>query len=97
MQYRSTRGSIDDTLNAPQAIIKGLADDGGLLVPVKFPSSSLPIEKLPKMTYQQIVQLILNLFLPLNSYKRVSSRLMVNNGTISKLPLFLTIIQIITI
>lgn len=62
MQYRSTRGSIDDTLNAPQAIIKGLADDGGLLVPVKFPSSSLPIEKLPKMTYQQIVQLILNLF-----------------------------------
>lgn len=62
MQYRSTRGSIDDTLNAPQAIIKGLADDGGLLVPVKFPFSSLPIEKLPKMTYQQIVQLILNLF-----------------------------------
>lgn len=62
MQYRSTRGSIDDTLNAPQAIIKGLADDGGLLVSVKFPFSSLPIEKLPKMTYQQIVQLILNLF-----------------------------------
>ncbi len=62
MQYRSTRGSIDDTLNAPQAIIKGLADDGGLLVPVKFPFSSLPIEKLAKMTYQQIVQLILNLF-----------------------------------
>lgn len=33
MQYRSTRGPLDKNLNAPQAIIKGLADDGGLLVP----------------------------------------------------------------
>ena len=62
MQYRSTRGPLDKNLNAPQAIIKGLADDGGLLVPTKFPSSSLPIENLPKMTYQQIVHLILTLF-----------------------------------
>src|SRR5699024_563236 len=62
MQYRSTRGPLDKNLNAPQAIIKGLADDGGLLVPTKFPSSSLPIENLPKMTYQQIVNLILTLF-----------------------------------
>ena len=56
MQYRSTRGPLDKNLNAPQAIIKGLADDGGLLVPTKFPSSSLPIENLPKMTSNPVFQ-----------------------------------------
>ena len=32
MQYRSTRGSKENTLTAPQAIIQGLAQDGGLYV-----------------------------------------------------------------
>ncbi|MCT3614714.1 hypothetical protein, partial [Lactobacillus acidophilus] len=29
MKYRSTRGSKDNTLNSPSAIIQGLAPDGG--------------------------------------------------------------------
>ena len=34
--YKSTRNS-DKTVTASQAILKGLADDGGLFVPVSVP------------------------------------------------------------
>jgi threonine synthase len=62
MNYRSTRGNIKDTLNSPQAIIKGLAPDGGLFVPVDFPTPSLPLEKLAGMSYQETAKMVLGWF-----------------------------------
>lgn len=62
MQYRSTRGSITATLNSPQAVIQGLAPDGGLFVPVDFPKVNLPLNDLPNMNYQEIAQLVLSWF-----------------------------------
>ena len=62
MQYRSTRGNIKNTLNSAQAIIQGLAPDGGLLVPVTFPQAKVPLDKLPQMTYQEMAQMVLQWF-----------------------------------
>ena len=39
MKYRSTRGAKDNALTSPAAIIQGLAQDGGLYVPVDFPKA----------------------------------------------------------
>ena len=39
MKYRSTRGAKDNALTSPAAIIQGLAQDGGLYVPVRFSKS----------------------------------------------------------
>lgn len=62
MQYRSTRGQITNSLNSPQAIIKGLAADGGLFVPVNFPQVDLPLAQLSQMSYQEIATLVLSWF-----------------------------------
>ena len=63
MNYLSTRNR-DLRMNAPEAIVKGLAPDGGLLTPVvlpRLPVSSL--ETMREMSYQQRVVYILNSFL----------------------------------
>ena len=39
IQYKSTRS--DDTVTASQAILKGLANDGGLFVPTSIPKLSV--------------------------------------------------------
>ena len=62
MQYRSTRGQITATLNSPQAVIQGLAPDGGLFVPVDFPKVDLPLQNLATMSYQAIAELVLGWF-----------------------------------
>ena len=36
--YKSTRGT-GETLKASEAILKGLADDGGLFVPTEYPKT----------------------------------------------------------
>lgn len=60
--YRSTRDN-SYTVTASQAILKGLADDGGLFVPDRFPSLDVSFEELSKMTYQEIAYEVMKLFL----------------------------------
>jgi len=60
--YNSTRGK-ETGLSASQAIVKGLANDGGLFVPSDLPKGHLDFEKLQDMTYQEVACQVLSLFL----------------------------------
>ena len=51
LMYQSTRGG-EKNITASQAILKGLADDGGLFMPVEIPKLAVPVEKLADMSYQ---------------------------------------------
>jgi len=63
MNYRSTRGS-DKRITAAEAIIWGLADDGGLYVPELFPLlTEEKIAELAGKSYQERAAYIMNLFL----------------------------------
>lgn len=59
--FKSTRGN--ETVTASQAILKGLADDGGLFVPTSIPKLDVSIEELSKMTYQETAYAVMKLFL----------------------------------
>jgi len=48
--YRSTRNK-DEAVTASQAILQGLAHEGGLFVPDEIPALDLPLEELAKMDY----------------------------------------------
>ena len=60
--YSSTRNS-EKKITASQAILKGLADDGGLFVPESIPALDVSIEELSKMSYQQVAYEVMKLFL----------------------------------
>ena len=62
IMYKSTR-SNSDKVTASQAILKGLADDGGLFVPDSIPALEVPLEKLADMTYQETAYEDMKLFL----------------------------------
>ena len=62
VMYRSTRGG-GGLVTASQAILKGLADDGGLFVPDKLPKLDCSINEMEKMTYQEIAYEVMKLFL----------------------------------
>ncbi len=55
--YKSTRGGQSD-VTASQAILQGLACDGGL-----FPALEIPFEKLSGMSYQETAYEVMRLFL----------------------------------
>ena len=59
--YKSTR-SKEGTLKASEAILKGLADDGGLFVPLEIPKLDVSVEELSKMTYQQVAYDFMKLY-----------------------------------
>ncbi|KAB1439515.1 threonine synthase [Candidatus Galacturonibacter soehngenii] len=59
--YKSTR-SENETATASQAILKGLADDGGLFVPTSIPKLETSISDLSKMTYQEVAYEVMKLF-----------------------------------
>ena len=50
--YSSTRNG-DVKFTASQAILKGLADDGGLFVPDSIPALDVSLDELAGMTYQE--------------------------------------------
>ena len=50
--YSSTRNA-SEKITASQAILKGLADDGGLYVPDHIPSLDVSMDDLAKMSYQE--------------------------------------------
>lgn len=62
VMYSSTRNE-KEKFTASQAILKGLADDGGLFVPDSIPALDVSIEELSKMTYQQTAYEVMKLFL----------------------------------
>lgn len=62
MLYQSTR-SKSEPVKASEAILKGLADDGGLFVPQQIPALDVSIEALSKMTYQEVAYEVMKLYL----------------------------------
>ncbi len=60
--YRSTR-SKDERVTASQAILQGLAQDGGLFVPESVPKLDKSLEELSKMNYQETAYEVMKLFL----------------------------------
>lgn len=61
--YSSTRNG-EEKVTASKAILKGLADDGGLFVPESIPKLDVTIEELAKMSYQETAYAVMKLFLP---------------------------------
>ena len=60
MRYYSTRNK-DNVVSSMEAIIKGIAEDGGLFVPEAFPA--LPkLEDIRNLTYKELAKLILGLY-----------------------------------
>lgn len=59
--FKSTRGN--ETVTASQAILKGLADDGGLFVPTAIPKLDTSIETLSGMNYKETAYEVMKLFL----------------------------------
>ncbi len=62
LQYKSTRNS-ELKVTASQAILKGLAPDGGLFVPETLPSLDVSMEELKDKSYQEIAYLVMKQFL----------------------------------
>ncbi len=62
IMYKSTR-SNSEKVTASQAILKGLADDGGLFVPDVIPALDVELSALSSMTYQETAYEVMKLFL----------------------------------
>ena len=58
--YKSTRGK--EVLKASQAILQGLAQDGGLYVPLEIPKLDLSLKELSSMNYQQVAYEVMSRF-----------------------------------
>ena len=62
VMYSSTRNA-DVKYRASEAILKGLADDGGLFVPDSIPALDVSMDELAKMSYQETAYEVMKLFL----------------------------------
>lgn len=62
MRYISTRGEAE-AVSAGQAILKGLADDGGLYVPEQIPTFSKPLSAYIPLPYPSLAYEILSSYL----------------------------------
>lgn len=62
LSYQSTRGG-EKGITASAAILKGLAEDGGLFMPNMIPKLEIPLETLAKMSYQETAYEVMKLFL----------------------------------
>jgi len=60
--YKSTRNA-DKTVTASQAILKGLAEDGGLFVPTELPKLDVTMNELKTMSYQETAYVVMKQFL----------------------------------
>lgn len=61
MKYRSTRSN--ETVTANEALLKGLASDGGLYVPENLPKPLLSLEDINGMDYKELANYVLSHFL----------------------------------
>ena len=60
--YDSTRGG-ETGIRASQAVLNGLARDGGLYVPSSFPKLDVSLESLAEMDYRELAFQVMKLFL----------------------------------
>lgn len=60
--YKSTR-SDSTPITASKAILKGLADDGGLFVPERIPVLDKTLEELSRMSYAEVAYEVMKLYL----------------------------------
>ena len=72
LQYVSTRDA-SEVVSASQAILKGLANGGGLFVPTAIPKLDVSLENLSKMTYQQTAYEVMKLFLTDFTRRRIGN------------------------
>lgn len=61
LTYKSTRSN--EAVTASYAILKGLADDGGLFVPSYIPKLVRPISELAQMSYRELAYEVMKLYL----------------------------------
>ena len=61
IRYKSTRGN-GETITASEAILKGLADDGGLFVPTQIPALDVSLSELAEMNYREVAYLVMSKF-----------------------------------
>ena len=66
--YRSTRNN-EETAKASEAILRGLAGEGGLYVPERIPALDVSMEALSRMTYQETAYEVMKL--TVRSYHKV--------------------------
>lgn len=59
IKYLSTRDSSKRCISSSEAILRGIADDGGLFVPDKFPNLSSSFEKMKELDYKGLASFIL--------------------------------------
>ncbi|MEG0227206.1 MAG: threonine synthase, partial [Lachnospiraceae bacterium] len=62
VMYQSTR-SNQEQVTASEAILKGLAKDGGLFVPTEIPKLSMSMKELSTMSYQETAYAVMKEFL----------------------------------
>lgn len=62
IMFKSTRGD-KNLVTASQAIVKGIADDGGLYVPESIPSIDFKLDDITGYTYQELAYQVLKLIL----------------------------------
>lgn len=62
MKYRSTRSS--EAVTSAEALLKGLADDGGLYLPEKIPAPFLSYDEIKDFSYQETAVYVLGRFFP---------------------------------
>ena len=60
--YQSTRDE-KNRVTASQAILQGLATDGGLFTPITYPQVDFDFAKLKTLPYQEVAKLVLSAFL----------------------------------
>ena len=89
LMYSSTRnGQLKFT--ASQAILKGLADDGGLFVPETIPSLDVSMDELANMSYQEVAYAVMKKFFTdfteeeLIEYARFQNRIKENMARVLK-------------
>ncbi len=63
IRYRSTRGG-ESGISSAEAILRGIAEDGGLFVPERFPSPVPDLAALVGLDYRQLAYPIMRPFLP---------------------------------
>ncbi len=62
LHYTGTRNA-DEKVTASQAILKGLAKDGGLFVPTEIPTLDIDLDTLAGMRYQETAYAVMSRFL----------------------------------
>lgn len=62
LMYASTRDA-DERVTASQAILRGLANDGGLYVPTEIPALDVDMDELAGMSYQETAYTVMKKFL----------------------------------